>query len=122
VNLAWDKAELESISDQVEGFDVGDFGFDIEDLPQVVMPTDKNAGEDVNPDDFGDEFNLPDGEKSPFQRIAYIVADAQAELMKGAVETIKQSEEFKSMETYGNDNSNGNAIYLIVKQWAEQRK
>jgi hypothetical protein len=26
---------LESISDQVEGFDVGDFGFEIDDLPQV---------------------------------------------------------------------------------------
>jgi hypothetical protein len=36
VNLAWDKAELESISDQVEGFDVGDFGFEIDDLPEGV--------------------------------------------------------------------------------------
>jgi hypothetical protein len=34
---------LESISDQVEGFDVGDFGFEIDDLPQVVMPTDKQG-------------------------------------------------------------------------------
>jgi DNA modification methylase len=58
VNLAWDKAELESISDQVEGFDVGDFGFEIDDLPQVVMPTDKQGeGEgkpqtEVKEDDF----------------------------------------------------------------------
>jgi hypothetical protein len=35
VNLAWDKAELESISDQVEGFDVGDFGVSAEDLAEV---------------------------------------------------------------------------------------
>jgi site-specific DNA-methyltransferase (adenine-specific) len=40
VNLAWDKAELESISDQVEGFDVGDFGFEIDDLPQVSFGED----------------------------------------------------------------------------------
>jgi site-specific DNA-methyltransferase (adenine-specific) len=58
VNLAWDKAELESISDQVEGFDVGDFGFEVDDLPQVVMPTDKQGeGEskpqtEVKEDDF----------------------------------------------------------------------
>jgi DNA modification methylase len=58
VNLAWDKAELESISDQVEGFDVGDFGFEIDDLPQVVMPTDEQGdGEgkpqtEVKEDDF----------------------------------------------------------------------
>jgi len=113
---------LESISDQVEGFDVGDFGFEIDDLPQVVMPTDKNAGEDVNPDDYGDEFTLPEGDKSPFQQMTFTLADAEAELIKGAIETIKQTEAYKSMETYGNNNSNGNAIYLIVKQWAEQRK
>jgi hypothetical protein len=68
VNLAWDKAELESISDQVEGFDVGDFGFDIEDLPQVVMPTDKQGeGEsqqkdptnsELDVDDFGDKIKM----------------------------------------------------------------
>jgi site-specific DNA-methyltransferase (adenine-specific) len=33
----------------VEGFDVGDFGFEIDDLPQVVMPTDKQGeGEPTN--------------------------------------------------------------------------
>ena len=122
VNLTWDQTELEAVQADVEGFDIADFGFDIEDLPQVTFPGDKNAGEDVNPDDYGEEFTLPDGEKSPFQRVAFIVADAEAELIKGAIETIKQTEDFKSMETYGNDNSNGNAIYLIVKQWAEQRK
>lgn len=47
VNLAWDKAELESISDQVEGFDVGDFGFEIDDLPQVVMPTGDETEEEA---------------------------------------------------------------------------
>ena len=106
----------------MEGFDVADFGFDIEDLPQVTFPGDKNAGEDVNPDDYGDEFNLENGEKSPFTQITFIVADTEAELINGAIKTIQQTEDFKSMETYGNSNSNGNAIYLIVKQWAEQRK
>ena len=119
VNLAWDETELQTITGEIEGFDVGDFGFDIKDMPTVLL---KNNGEDVNPDDFGDTFTLPDGEKSPFTQITFTLADAEAELIKGAVETIKQTEAFKSMETYGNSNSNGNAIYLIVKQWAEQRK
>jgi site-specific DNA-methyltransferase (adenine-specific) len=57
VNLAWDKAELESISDQVEGFDVGDFGFEIDDLPQVSFGEDtkKNTPAEhveVQEDDF----------------------------------------------------------------------
>ena len=122
VNLAWDPSEIESVSTEIDGFDPSDYGFDPSQLEVAGMGDDPNAGEDVNPDDFGDTFNLPDGEKSPFQRVAFIVADAEAELIKGAIETIKQTEDFKSMETYGNDNSNGNAIYLIVKQWAEQRK
>jgi hypothetical protein len=120
VNLAWDETELESISDQVEGFDVGDFGFEIDDLPQVVMPTDKNAGEDVNPDDFGDEFNLPDGERSPFQQMTFIVTAEQVELIKNAMSRAKAAEDFG--EFCGNNNVNGNALYYIVKQWAEQKK
>ena len=122
VNLAWDPSVIEAVSSEIDGFDPSDYGFDPSQLEVAGMGDDPNAGEDVNPDDFGDTFNLPDGEKSPFQRVAFIVADAEAELIKGAIETIKQTEDFKSMETYGNDNSNGNAIYLIVKQWAEQRK
>ena len=122
VNLTWDETEIQAVQADVEGFDIADFGFDIEDLPQVTFPGDKNAGEDVNPDDYGDDFTLPNGEKSPFTQMTFILADTEAELIKGAIETIKQTEAFKSMETYGNNNSNGNAIYLIVKQWAEQRK
>lgn len=38
VSLAWDTEQLEAVQADVEGFDVGDFGFDIEDLPQVMMP------------------------------------------------------------------------------------
>ena len=37
VNLAWDEAELEAVQAEVEGFNVADFGFEIEDMPQVTM-------------------------------------------------------------------------------------
>ena len=33
VNLTWDQAELQEVQADVEGFEVADFGFDIEDLP-----------------------------------------------------------------------------------------
>jgi hypothetical protein len=58
VNLAWDKAELESISDQVEGFDVGDFGFDIEDLPQVTFPGEKTERTFDDPNDMSDKIEV----------------------------------------------------------------
>ena len=38
VNLTWDQTELEAVQADVEGFDIADFGFDIEDLPQVTFP------------------------------------------------------------------------------------
>lgn len=122
VSLAWDADEIQTVSSEIEGFDPSDYGFDPSQLEVAGIGDDPNAGADVNPDDFGDTFNLPDGEKSPFTQITFTLADAEAELIKGAIETIKQTEAYKSMETYGNNNSNGNAIYLIVKQWAEQRK
>ena len=39
VNLAWDETELQTITGEIEGFDVGDFGFDIKDMPQTEFAT-----------------------------------------------------------------------------------
>ena len=71
---------------------------------------------------YGTEFSLPDGDKAPFQQMTFTLADEQAEQIKNAIADIKQTEEYKYAETMGNENSNGNALYLIVMQWAEQRK
>lgn len=68
-----------------------------------------------------DEFSLPDGDKSPFQQMTFTLADEQATQIKNAIEDIKQTEEYKYCETFGNENSNGNALYLIIMQWAKQR-
>ena len=35
VNLTWDQTELQAVQADVPGFDIADFGFDIEDLPQT---------------------------------------------------------------------------------------
>jgi hypothetical protein len=75
-----------------------------------------------NVEDLGEGFNLPDGDKSPFQQMTFTLADEQATQLKNAIEEIKRTEEYKYAETMGNENSNGNALYLIVMQWAEQRK
>ena len=79
-------------------------------------------GFDVDADEMGDSFSLPDGDKAPFQQMTFTLADEQAEQIKNAIADIKQTEEYKYAETMGNENSNGNALYLIVTQWAEQRK
>lgn len=73
-------------------------------------------------DEFGEDFSLPDGDKAPFQQMTFTLADEQAEQIKNAIADIKKTDEYKYAETMGNENSNGNALYLIVMQWAEQRR
>lgn len=92
----WDADELEHWGFDIPGFD------DVEDL--------------------GEEFSLPEGDKAPFQQMTFTLADEQAEQIQNAIADIKQTQEFKYAETMGNENSNGNALYLIIMQWAEQKK
>jgi ParB-like chromosome segregation protein Spo0J len=80
------------------------------------------VGFDANAEDFGEDFSLADGDKAPFQQMTFTLADEQAEQIKNAIADIKATEEYKYCETLGNENSNGNALYLIIMQWAEQRK
>jgi hypothetical protein len=80
------------------------------------------GGFDLNAEQFGDEFSLPDGDKSPFQQMTFTLADEQAAQIQNAISDIKATDEYKYCETFGNENSNGNALYLIIMQWAEQRR
>ncbi|MGV6816087.1 MAG: hypothetical protein ACWA44_02315 [Thiotrichales bacterium] len=74
--------------------------------------------EEVSQDDYGDDFDLPDGDREPFQQMTFGLADEQAEYIKQAISEIKKSDEFRYMETLGNENSNGNALYLLVSKAA----
>ena len=69
---------------------------------------------------FGEEFTLNDGEKKPFQQISLTVHDKQAELLHTAIAHVYANEDVA--ETFGNENKNGNGIYEVVRQWAEQKK
>ena len=46
----------------------------------------------------------------------------QSNIIKEAIQEIKYTEEYKFVETFGNENGNGNALYLLVQQWVEQKK
>lgn len=78
------------------------------------------GGFDVDADEYGEDFSLSEGEKSPFQQQTYTLADEQATIIKNAIDDIKKTEEYKYVETFGNENSNGNALYLIISQWMNQ--
>lgn len=93
--------------------------WDVEQLQDWGMDI---GGFDLSPDEFDESFELPDGDKSPFQQMTFTMADEQQVIIKNAIDDIKKTEEYKFVETFGNENGNGNALYLIVSQWAEQRK
>ncbi len=79
-------------------------------------------GFDLSADGLGTDFTLPDGDKAPFQQMTFTLADEQATVIKNAIDDIRATDEYKYAETMGNENSNGNALYLIVAEWAGQRK
>ena len=72
----------------------------------------------VSPDDYGESFELPDGDKSEICQMTFTLHERQAELIKEAIKNVKDD----IKETFGNQNGNGNALYEVVRQWAEQRE
>ena len=108
-NVSGGEWDWEMLTNQWDAEELSDWGLDL-------------LGFDLNANELGEDFTLPDGDKAPFQQMTFTLADEQAEQIKNAIADIKQTEEYKYAETMGNENSNGNALYLIVMQWAEQRK
>ena len=98
----WDFNALEKELAELD-IDMQQFGFDIE---------------EINPDDFDEDFSLPDGEKGELQQMTFTLHNEQAELIKYAIDLVKDD----IFETFGNENKNGNALYEVVRQWAEQKK
>ena len=75
----------------------------------------------ANPDDFGEDFTLPEGEKG-FATMTFTLSNEQQRIIEQAIKDAKRMEEYNYIETFGNTNSNGNALYLILTQWADARK
>ena len=98
----WDFNALEKELAELD-IDMQQFGFDIE---------------EINPDDFDEDFSLPDGEKGELQQMTFTLHNEQAELIKYAIDLVKDD----IFETFCNENKNGNALYEVVRQWAEQKK
>ena len=71
----------------------------------------------VTDDGFGTDFELPSEDKGELEQITFVLMHEQMELIKYAMGLVKD----EITETFGNTNSNGNAIYEVVRQWAEQK-
>lgn len=98
----WNFAALEEELAAVSEIDMSAFGFDAS----------------ISPEDFDDSFSLPDGEKPEIVQMTFTLHEKQKELIEYAMELVGP----EISETFGNTNKNGNALYEVVRQWAEQRK
>jgi hypothetical protein len=107
-NVAFGEWDWDTLANDWEVVDLEAWGLEI---PQFDRP-----------EDFDEDFTLPEGDKEPFQQMTFTLADEQATVLQNAIADIKKTEEYKYCETMGNENSNGNALYLIIKQWEGQRK
>lgn len=98
----WDFGLLDAeLVDLALDFDMAEFGFD-----------------SVDEGGFGEAFTLDSGDKEPFTQMTFTLANEQAELIKTALQTVKGD----IVETFGNENSNGNALYEVVREWAALKK
>ena len=102
----WD---FDILPDELADLDLNGFDFDF------GLETD---GEDYSPDEFGDDFTLPDGDKPEIGVMTFTLHQEQKSLIEYAISVVKDN----VFETFGNTNANGNALYEVVRQWAEQRK
>lgn len=108
VNLAWDDVELAKVELEI-GIDPTEWGLEI--------------GNELNADDFGEDFDLAKGDHGEFRRWGFMLYDEQYELIAEAIKSLKSDANFKAYcEASRNDNENGNAITYIVQKWAEQRR
>ena len=99
----WDVNMLEAELSEIEDVDMGLFGFDVDTISDA---------------DFGEDFSLPDGEKPEICTMSFTLHQKQKELVEYALGVVQDD----VTETFGNSNKNGNALYEVIRQWAEQRK
>lgn len=97
----WDAGMLDIELGDITDIDMSAFGFD----------------ETISPDGFGEDFSLPDGDKSEIVTITFTLHENQKELIEHAMQMVEDD----IQETFGNTNKNGNALYEVVRQWAEQK-
>lgn len=102
----WD---FDLLGDELADIDLSGFDFDF----GIELD-----GEDYSPDEFGDDFSLPNGDKPEICQMTFTLHQRQKELIEYAIGVVKE----KATETFGNTNGNGNALYEVVREWAELKK
>lgn len=71
---------------------------------------------------LGDVMLEKQHEESPIDRMTFTFSLEQYADLQQALQIIGAKYKPDQMETFGNTNKTGNRIYMVVKEWAEQKK
>lgn len=71
---------------------------------------------------LGDVMLEKQHEESPIDRMTFTFSLEQYADLQQALQIIGAKHKPDQMETFGNTNKTGNRIYMVVKEWAEQKK
>lgn len=98
---------------EIATWDYNALNFELENILELDMTMFDFDMSSIN-DTFGTDFELPNEDKNELEQITFTLHHEQAELIKYSLTKIEDC-----TETFGNTNKNGNALYELVKQWAE---
>lgn len=114
-NSKQNKATEQGVIDLKLNLGIDDLCLDFKDLDlKIDLITDIDAEAEMP--------ELQDGDKEPFQQITFTLADDQANFIQEKISEIKKTDAFNYIETFGNQNSNGNALYTILQEWDRLNK
>ena len=102
----WD---FDFLADELADLDLSDFDFDF------------GIDTEYEDEDYSDEFSLKDGDREPIQNMTFTFSDDEAEIIKEAISEMKKTDKFKDYDNPLNQNGNGNALFLVVEEWLQQR-
>lgn len=92
-----------------------------EELNDLDIDMSEFGFENINVDDYGTDFSLKEGDREPIQTMSLTFSDDQVETINEAINKMKNMELYKNYENEYNNNSNGNALYLVVLEWLQQK-
>jgi ParB-like chromosome segregation protein Spo0J len=110
LDAGWDDEMLrvEFADLEAEGFDLALTGFTLDEIGALSFGSEEDALDEMP--------ELASGDKEPFQQKTFTLHDEQAAIVDDAVTLARTS---PVADTGLNENSNGNALALICRQWLE---
>lgn len=93
-----------------EGYDLSLTGMDPDELDKLLGPV----------AELGGMPELPDGDKGDFKKVTFTLHEDQAEVVEEALLRAKSEHDLSALQ-FGNENVNGNALYVIAMAYLGRR-